>query len=80
MQSYFYIIQDVRNKMYYAGAKWSVDADENTFMTKEGYTTSSSIVNKIIENFGLDVFKQYFPNVQIIATPETVKHMLSNYP
>ena len=23
--------------------------------------------------FGLDVFKQYFPNVQIIATPETVK-------
>lgn len=22
--------------------------------------------------FGLDVFKQYFPNVQIIATPETV--------
>lgn len=25
--------------------------------------------------FGLDVFKQYFPNVQIIATPETVKHI-----
>ena len=24
---------------------------------------------------GLDVFKQYFPNVQIIATPETVKHI-----
>ncbi|PJG65024.1 MBL fold metallo-hydrolase [Acinetobacter seifertii] len=25
--------------------------------------------------FGLDVFKQYFPNVHIIATPETVKHI-----
>ncbi len=25
--------------------------------------------------FGLDVFKEYFPNVQIIATPETVKHI-----
>ena len=25
--------------------------------------------------FGLDVFQQYFPNVQIIATPETVKHI-----
>lgn len=25
--------------------------------------------------FGLDVFKQYFPNVKIIATPETVKHI-----
>lgn len=25
--------------------------------------------------FGLDVFKQYFPDVEIIATPETVKHI-----
>lgn len=25
--------------------------------------------------FGLDVFKQYFPNVKILATPETVKHI-----
>ncbi|MFW1926962.1 MBL fold metallo-hydrolase [Acinetobacter ursingii] len=25
--------------------------------------------------FGLDVFKQYFPNAKIIATPETVKHI-----
>ena len=25
--------------------------------------------------FGLDVFKQYFPNVQIIPTPEMVKHI-----
>lgn len=25
--------------------------------------------------FGLDVFKQYFPNVKIIATSETVKHI-----
>lgn len=68
MQPYFYIIQDVRNKMYYAGAKWSVDADENTFMTKEGYTTSSSIVNKIIENFGLDVF--IIRKLRVFKTPE----------
>lgn len=25
--------------------------------------------------FGLDVFKRYFPDVQIIATPETVRHI-----
>ncbi|MBK0065271.1 MULTISPECIES: MBL fold metallo-hydrolase [unclassified Acinetobacter] len=25
--------------------------------------------------FGLDVFKHYFPNVKIIATPETIKHI-----
>ena len=25
--------------------------------------------------FGLDVFQQYFPNVQIIPTPEMVKHI-----
>ena len=29
--------------------------------------------------FGLDVFKQYFPDVKIIATPETVKHIQSTY-
>ncbi|WP_407061164.1 MBL fold metallo-hydrolase [Acinetobacter faecalis] len=29
--------------------------------------------------FALDVFKTYFPNVQIVATPETVKHIQSTY-
>ncbi|WP_163121842.1 MBL fold metallo-hydrolase [Acinetobacter portensis] len=29
--------------------------------------------------FALDVFKTYFPNAQIVATPETVKHIQSTY-
>lgn len=29
--------------------------------------------------FALDIFKNYFPNVQIVATPETVKHIQSTY-
>jgi glyoxylase-like metal-dependent hydrolase (beta-lactamase superfamily II) len=29
--------------------------------------------------FALDVFKTYFPNVKVIATPETVKHIQATY-
>lgn len=29
--------------------------------------------------FALDVFKTYFPNAQIVATPETVEHIQSTY-
>ena len=58
---YFYIIQDVRNGMYYAGSKWSKSkskgiANPATFMIEGGYTTSSSIINDIIERFGIKTF------------------------
>ena len=55
-QPYFYIIQDVRNGMYYAGAKWGKDADPRNFMKPFGYTTSSDIVNYIIETSGFGTF------------------------
>jgi hypothetical protein len=53
---YFYVIQDTRNGMYYAGAKWHRKANPNTFMKKNGYTTSSNIINGIIAKCGIDAF------------------------
>lgn len=54
---YFYVIQDMRNGMYYAGAKWGKDANPKTFMVEGGYTTSSQIINAIIRQCGLHTFK-----------------------
>lgn len=55
-QPYFYIIQDVRNGMYYAGAKWSKNSNPSNFMVEGGYTTSSKIVNELIQQYGLSNF------------------------
>lgn len=55
-EPYFYIIQDTRNGMYYAGAKWARDATPHNFLCEGGYTTSSSIINEIIKENGIDVF------------------------
>jgi len=54
---YFYIIQDVRNGMYYAGAKWGQDANPEHFMKEGGYTTSSNKIKKLIRENGLSLFK-----------------------
>lgn len=51
---YFYIIQDKRNGMYYAGAKWAKDANPAKLMGE--YTTSSGIINEIVSSHGVDVF------------------------
>ena len=53
---YFYIIQDTRNGMYYAGAKWAQDTTPENFMKENGYTTSSEIINSIIDEYGLNNF------------------------
>lgn len=57
---YFYVIQDTRNGMYYAGSKYSKNprtiSDPNLFMVEGGYTTSSNKINEIIERHGLDTF------------------------
>ena len=53
---YFYVIQEVSTGMYYAGAKWGVDANPDNFMIEGGYTTSSKVVNKIVEENGFDFF------------------------
>lgn len=55
-QPYFYIIQDKRNGMYYAGAKWAQDADPTTFMTEGGYTTSSDTIREMIHRHGIENF------------------------
>lgn len=53
---YFYIIQDNRNGMYYAGSKYGKDANPNKFMVEGGYTTSSETINRIIHENGLSIF------------------------
>lgn len=53
---YFYIIQDTRNGMYYAGAKWGKDADPATFMVDGGYITSSGVIKYIVEQHTVNVF------------------------
>jgi hypothetical protein len=55
-QPYFYIIQDIRNGMYYAGSKWAQDANPNTFMTDGGYPTSSETIKELIRQYGLGNF------------------------
>lgn len=55
-QPYFYVIQDIRNGMYYAGAKWAHGASPSTFMIEGGYTTSSETIKELILQHGLENF------------------------
>ena len=59
-QPYFYIIQDTRNGMYYAGSKYAKKKGAITnpanFMVEGGYTTSSNKVNELINENGLNAF------------------------
>jgi hypothetical protein len=55
-QPYFYIIQDTRNGMYYAGSKWAQGCHPDHLLKESGYTTSSETINKIIHENGLDTF------------------------
>jgi hypothetical protein len=53
---YFYVIQDIRNGMYYAGAKWGKDANPDNFMVEGGYQTSSETIKELIHQCGLSNF------------------------
>ena len=53
---YFYIIQDTRNGMYYAGAKWAQGCHPDQLLKEGGYPTSSETIKKIIDENGLDTF------------------------
>lgn len=55
-QPYFYVIQDKRNGIYYAGAKWAKDANPSNFMVEGGYETSSNTIKFFIEKHGRDNF------------------------
>ena len=56
MVPYFYIIQHIASKKYYAGSKYSIDADPNKFFIFGGYTTSSNTIDNIIQKEGLSAF------------------------
>lgn len=53
---YFYVIQDIHTKIYYAGCKYGKGSSPDTFMVEGGYLTSSATVNLIIEERGLESF------------------------
>lgn len=55
-EPFFYIIQHVSTGMKYGGCKWS-RPDPNSFMTQNGYQTSSLKVKKLIEQDGVEGFK-----------------------
>lgn len=54
---YFYIIRDKRNGIMYAGSRWSKGCNPSEFMKIDGYTTSSSIINSLIIECGIDIFE-----------------------
>lgn len=56
-QPYFYIIQHKLTKIMYAGSRYAKGCHPDEFMQPNGYTTSSSIINQIIEQEGLDSFE-----------------------
>jgi hypothetical protein len=71
-QPYFYIIQDKRNGMYYAGAKWARDANPDKFMVEGGYTTRSNTINSIIQKYGIDIF--IIRKIRLFNTAEEVQN------
>jgi hypothetical protein len=68
---YFYIIQDVRNGMYYAGAKWGKNSNPKTFLKENGYKTSSKVINKIIQENGIQSF--VIVKIKVFDTPENAQ-------
>lgn len=54
---YFYIIQHIPSEKFYVGCKYGKDANPNTFMTEDGYQTSSNNVKKLISDDGIQSFK-----------------------
>lgn len=53
---YFYIIKHIPSGKLYAGSKFGKDANPSNFMIDSGYTTSSKIINSLIEKNGLNSF------------------------
>lgn len=64
---FFYIIQHNDSKRYYAGSKFGKDSDPSTFMTEDGYKTSSNTIHKLIIENGLDSFS--IRKLKIFDTP-----------
>jgi len=54
---YFYIIRNKLTGIMYAGSKWGKGCHPDTFMTPEGYQTSSPTIQNLINEFGLGIFE-----------------------
>ena len=54
---YWYIIRDVVTGIYYVGSKFGKDACVDLFWVKDGYTTSSNLINSLVETDGLERFE-----------------------
>jgi hypothetical protein len=76
-QPYFYIIQDARNGMYYAGAKWARGANPDNFMIEGGYTTSSETINTLIKQYGIDIF--IIRKIKLFNTAEEAQNYETKY-
>lgn len=53
---YFYVIQEISTGMYYAGSKYAKNSNPKNLMVEGGYTTSSSVINNLIEKNGIESF------------------------
>ena len=54
---YFYIIRHINSNKLYAGSKWGKGCHPSTFMTPDGYKTSSNTINNLIQLEGLESFE-----------------------
>jgi hypothetical protein len=53
---YFYIIQEVRTGLYYAGSKYGKKSNPNLLLQEGGYLTSCKRVTQLINDNGIDSF------------------------
>lgn len=65
-QPYFYIIEDLIDKKYYAGSKYGKDANPQKLLKEDGYHTSSLSVQNEINKKGISSFK--IRNLKIFET------------
>ena len=53
---YFYIIKHTKSCKFYAGCRWVKGCKPEELLTENGYLTSSKVVNKIIQEEGINSF------------------------
>ena len=54
---YFYIIEHIPSRKYYAGVRFAKNCNKDELLKEDGYCTSSNLVNQIIKEDGLESFK-----------------------
>jgi hypothetical protein len=54
---YYYVIKEKSTGKRYIGSKYGKDADPNKLLTKDGYLTSSSVIQDLIKINGLNSFE-----------------------